>query len=49
VNASDVSLTKIRVGSAVDATTFRADANPNSSINASNISFVKSGSGTAIP
>ena len=42
-------LDKARAGSAVDATTFRADANVNGSINASDVSLVKTRSGTAIP
>jgi hypothetical protein len=49
VNASDISQTKARAGSTVDATTFRADANANGSINASDVSLVKSKSGNAIP
>jgi hypothetical protein len=49
VNASDVSLTKSRAGSLVDATTFRADVNTSGSINASDVSLVKSKSGNAVP
>jgi N-acetylneuraminic acid mutarotase len=49
VNASDVALTKSRVGQTVDATTFRADVNANGSINASDVSLVKSKIGTGLP
>ena len=49
VNASDVSLTKLKSGQAVDATNFRADVTVSNSINATDISLVKSKSGTALP
>ena len=49
VNASDVSLTKLKSGQAVDATNFRNDVTVNGSINASDVSLVKSKSGTALP
>ena len=46
VNASDVALTKSRVGQSVDGTTFRADVNANGVINATDVSLVKSSIGT---
>jgi N-acetylneuraminic acid mutarotase len=46
VNASDVSVTKVRVGQAVDSTNFRADVNANGAINAGDVSIVKSAVGT---
>ena len=49
VNASDVSLTKLKSGQPVDATNFRADVTVNDSINATDVSFVKLRSGTALP
>jgi hypothetical protein len=49
VNASDVSLTKLRLGQAVDASNFRTDVNVSGSINAGDISLVKSKAGTALP
>jgi hypothetical protein len=49
VNATDVSTAKLRVGGAVDATTFRADVLANGAINSSDVSTVKLRSGTAIP
>ena len=49
VNASDVSLTKLKSGQAVDASNFREDVTVNNSINASDVSLVKSKSGTALP
>ena len=49
VNASDVSLTKLKSGQAVDASNFRTDATVSNSINASDVSTVKSKSGTALP
>jgi uncharacterized delta-60 repeat protein len=49
VNASDVSLTKLKSGQAVDATNFRTDVTLSNSINASDVSFVKLRSGTALP
>ena len=49
VNASDVSLTKLRSGQAVDVTNFRTDVNLSSSINATDVSTVKSRSGSALP
>ena len=49
VNASDVSLTKLKSGQAVDSSNFRNDINVNGSINASDVSTVKLKSGTALP
>ena len=49
VNASDVSLTKLKSGLTVDASNFRNDVTVNNSINASDVSLVKSKSGTALP
>ena len=49
VNASDVSLTKVKSGQAIDASNFRADVTVNGSINASDVSSVKLKSGTALP
>ena len=49
VNASDVSLTKVKSGQAVDSSNFRTDVTVNGSINASDVSSVKLKSGTALP
>ena len=49
VNSSDVSLTKLKSGQAVDASNFRADVTANGSINSSDVSTVKLKSGTALP
>jgi hypothetical protein len=49
VNASDVSLTKSRLGQSLDATNFRSDVNANGSINATDVSLVKSTVGTGLP
>jgi hypothetical protein len=49
VNASDVSLTKLKSGQAVDSSNFREDVTVNGSINASDVSSVKLKSGTALP
>ena len=49
VNASDVSLTKLKSGQPVDATNFRSDVTVSNSINSSDVSTVKSKSGTALP
>ena len=49
VNASDVALTKSRVGQLVDPTTFRSDVNANGGINATDVSLVKSLVGTGLP
>ena len=49
VNASDVSLTKLKVGQPVDASNFREDVTVSNSINSSDVSTVKSKSGTALP
>jgi hypothetical protein len=49
VNASDVTLTKVRVGQIINATNFRADVNCGGAINASDVALVKSRVGTALP
>ena len=49
VNASDVSLTKLKSGQAIDSSNFRTDVTVNGSINASDVSSVKLKSGTALP
>ena len=49
VNASDVSLTKLKSGEAADASNFREDVTVSGSINASDVSSVKLKSGTALP
>lgn len=49
VNASDVSLTKLKSGQPIDANNFRSDVTVSGSINASDVSLVKSKSGTALP
>jgi N-acetylneuraminic acid mutarotase len=49
VNASDVSLTKSRIGQQINATNFRADVNAGGAINASDVSLVKSYLGTGLP
>jgi hypothetical protein len=49
VNASDVSLTKSRVGQAVSSSNFREDVNANGTISATDVAVVKSKVGTALP
>ena len=49
VNASDIALTKSRIGQPINATNFRADVNAAGAINASDVSIVKSHIGTALP
>ena len=49
VNASDVALTKSRIGQSVNATNFRADVNAGGSINATDVAIVKSHIGTGLP
>jgi hypothetical protein len=49
VNASDVSLTKSRVGQAVSSSNFREDVNANGLINSVDVALVKSKVGTALP
>jgi hypothetical protein len=49
VNASDVTLTKVRVGQTINAMNFRADVNCGGAINAGDVSLVKSRVGTALP
>ena len=49
VNASDVSLTKSRSGSATNASNFREDVTDNGTISASDITLVKSHSGASVP
>ena len=49
VNASDVALTKSRIGQPVGAANFKSDVNTTGSINASDVSLVKSLVGTGLP
>ena len=49
VDPGDVTQTKLQSGQAVTATNFREDVASNGSINASDVSLVKSKSGNAIP
>jgi hypothetical protein len=49
VNASDVSLAKLKSGQAVDSSNFRSDVTVSNSINSSDVSTVKLKSGTALP
>jgi hypothetical protein len=49
VNASDVALTKSRIGQPINPTTFRTDLNADGSIGATDVSLVKSLVGTAAP
>jgi len=49
VNSSDVSLTKSKVGQAVDSSNFREDVNVNGTISSSDVALVKSKVGTALP
>ena len=49
VNASDVSLTKSRIGQSVNATNFRADVSAGGAINATDVAIVKSHIGTGLP
>lgn len=49
VNASDVALTKSRIGQTVDATNFRSDVNASGSFNASDVSAIKATVGTGLP
>jgi hypothetical protein len=49
VNSSDVSLTKLKVGQAVDSTNFREDVNANGTISATDVALVKFKVGTALP
>ena len=49
VNATDVSLTKLKSGQPVDASNFRTDVTVSNSINATDVSSVKLKSGTALP
>ena len=49
VNASDVSLTKSRIGQPVAAATFRSDVNANGSINSGDVAIIKANIGTALP
>ena len=49
VNASDVSLAKLKSGQAVDSANFREDVTVNGSISASDVSSVKLKTGTALP
>ena len=49
VNASDVALTKSKVGQAVDGTNFREDVNVNGTISSTDVALVKSDVGHALP
>ena len=49
VNASDVSLTKARVGQPVTGSNFREDVNANGLINSVDVAQVKANVGTALP
>jgi N-acetylneuraminic acid mutarotase len=49
VNASDIALTKSRIGQPINETDFRADVSAGGSINATDVSIVKSNIGTALP
>ena len=49
VNASDVSLTKSKVGQTVDSTNFREDVNAGGTITATDVTIVKSDVGHALP
>jgi hypothetical protein len=49
VNASDITETKSNSGQATDGANFRTDVTVNGVINSSDVSTVKSKSGTAFP
>lgn len=49
VNASDVGVTKPRIGQVIDGTNFRSDVNTNAAINGGDVSLIKSVIGTALP
>lgn len=49
VNASDLSQVNAQVGAPLSGSDFRNDVNINRAINGSDVSFVKSKSGTALP
>ena len=49
VNASDVALTKSKVGQPVDGTNFREDVNANGTISSTDVAIVKSDVGTSLP
>ena len=49
VNASDVALTKAKVGQTVGGSNFREDVNANGTISAADVALVKSKVGTALP
>ena len=49
VNSADISQTKSRSGTAVDATNFRSDVTVDGNLNSADIGLVKSKSGTALP
>ena len=49
VNASDVSLTKSRIGQQVNDANFRADVNGSGAVNATDVAIVKSHIGTGLP
>ncbi len=49
VNASDVALTKSRIGQVVDQTNFRSDLSADGNINATDVCIVKARSGAGLP
>jgi hypothetical protein len=49
VNSTDISLTKLKSGQAIDSSNFREDVTVSNSINSSDVSTVKLKSGTALP
>jgi hypothetical protein len=49
VNSTEISLTKLKSGQAVDASNFRADVTVTNSIDASDVGTMKSKAGTALP
>ena len=49
VNSSDVAQTKLCAGQTINATNFRCDVDAGGAINATDVSVVKSQSGTALP
>jgi hypothetical protein len=49
VNASDIAITKARIGPVVDAMNFRSDLNGDGAINAADVALTKSRSGTGLP
>jgi dockerin type I repeat protein len=49
VNSRDIEITSGRVGQVVDATNFRSDINGSGAINAADVAFVRTKSGTGLP